>query len=318
MKLVFRLQFEGPAVAALAPEHPDVRFVGAGSHEQAIAELADADVFVVAGPYYEGAIAEAVNNRAPRLRWVQSSSIGTDRFEKIGLPPGVAFTTAAGLKGRTVAEHAMALLLAQVHAVPAMESYKAAGTWARDALRSHVSSVEGGLMLLLGYGSVGLEIARKAKAFDMRVVALNRTGGGKGPADRVETLAALDDWLEQADVVMSTLPLTEQTRHLIGASQLSRMKTSAVIVNVGRGEVFDGSALSRALGEGKIAAACLDVFENEPLPSSDPMWTLPNLILSPHVAGTGGPTERRFAELVSLNLSHFKAGIPLRNQVLLG
>lgn len=317
MKLVFRLQFEGPAVAALASQHKDVRFVQARTHEEAIAELPDADVFIVAGPYYEGAIAEAVN-KATRLRWVQSSSIGTDKFEKSGLPKGVIFTTAAGLKGRTVAEHAMALLLAQVHAVPAMQAYKADKVWARDALRTEVSSVEGMLMLLLGYGSVGLEIARKAKAFDMDVVALNRSGTGEGMADEVHTLSALDHWLGKADFVVSSLPLTEQTRHLIGPAQISRMKPTAIVANVGRGEIFDQTALSEALKDQRIAAGCLDVFETEPLAPSDPMWTLPNLILSPHVAGTGGPMERRFAELVSLNLTRLKVGGALKNQTQIG
>lgn len=315
MKLVYWLQFEGPAIANLAAEHGDVDFVEVRSHDEAVAELLDADAFVVAGPYYSGAVAEAVNRAAPRLRWIQSSSIGTDKFEKSGVPDGVIFTNAAGLKGRTVAEHAMALLLAQVHALPIMESYKAQKVWGRDALRSAVSSVEGTLMLLLGYGSVGVEIARKAKAFDMKVVALNRSGEGDPTADKIGTLAALDDWLEQADFLVSTLPLTQGTQHLVGAAQLRRMKPSAVLVNVGRGEVFDSVALAAALGEGRIAAACLDVFEAEPLPQSDPFWTLPNLILSPHVAGTGGPMELRFAELVSRNLTNFKAGSPMINRV---
>lgn len=318
MKLLYHLQWEGKAVAALQGQHPDVAFVSSASAQDTARELADADILLVAGPYYSGEVSRTVNAAAPKLRWMQTTSIGTDRFEEAGVPAKVAFTNAAGLKGRTVAEHAMALLLAKVHAVPQMEQARAAGRWARDELRSQVSSVEGKTLLLLGYGSIGQEIARKAKAFDMKVVAINRSGAGEGPADIVAPLKELKAWLPEADFLVCTLPLVAETRHLIGREELAAMKPEALLVNVGRGPVIDQAALGEALQEKRMAGACLDVFEAEPLPESDPLWGQPDLILSPHVAGTGGPLARRFAELVSENLTRFKQGRSLLNQVTLG
>lgn len=315
MKLLYHLQWEGKAVATLQEKHPDVRFVESTSAQETVRKLADADVFVVAGPYYPGAVSKAVTAAASNLRWIQTTSIGIDKFEEAGVPEQVAFTNAAGLKGRTVAEHTIALLLAKVHALPQMERARAAGRWARDELRSQVSSVEGKTLLLLGYGSIGREIARKAKAFDVKVVALNRSGDGTPPADAIAPITALGKWLPEADFVVCTLPLSAETNHLIGRRELSTMKPDALLVNVGRGPVVDQAALAEALRKKVIAGACLDVFETEPLPEDDPLWPQPDLILSPHVAGTGGPLARRFAELVSENLFRFKDGRPLLNEV---
>jgi phosphoglycerate dehydrogenase-like enzyme len=318
MKLVHYLQWEGPALTALAPRFEGVQFVTASSTADAVKELADADAFVVAGPYYAGEVAAAVNATAPKLRWIQSSSIGTDKFEKGGVPAGITLTNAAGLKGRTVAEHAMALMLGFVHALPQMERYRSAAHWARDDLRSEISSLEGQTLLVLGYGSIGKEIARKAKAFDMHVVALNSSGEGDGAADIVASIAGLDRWLPEADFVACALPATPGTDGLIGADRLAAMKPGAILLNVGRGSTVDHGALVDALRSRSIAGACLDVFGEEPLPAGDALWQLPNLILSPHVAGTGGPAGLRFAELFSENLTRFLEGRDLKNVVEIG
>lgn len=318
MKLLYHLQWEGEAVAALQARHPNVRFVESTSVQEMARELADADILVVAGPYYPGEVSTAVNTAAPKLRWIQTTSIGTDKFEEAGVPGQVTFTNAAGLKGRTVAEHAIALLLARVHALPQMERARAAEHWARDELRGQVSSVEGKTLLLLGYGSIGQEIARKAKAFDAKVVALNRSGEGGPPADAVAPISALGKWLPEADFVVCTLPLSVETKHLIGRQEFAEMKPDALLVNVGRGPVIDQAALTEALQKKDISGACLDVFEAEPLPEGDPLWRQPNLILSPHVAGTGGPLAQRFAALISENLSRFRDGRSLLNEVKVG
>lgn len=318
MKLVYFLQWEGAAISTIEPLHPDVKFVKATSAEHAAEELADADIFLVAGPYYPGAVAYAVNNNAPKLRWMHTSSIGTDKFDEGGIPNHLIFTNAAGQKGRTVGEHAMALLLGQVHALPQMERYRVANEWARDLLRHEVASVERKTLLLLGYGSIGQEVARKAKAFDLHVVALTRSGKGAPPADVVAPIEALSDWLPKADYVICSLPLAPETLHLMGPSQFAVMKSSAILVNVGRGPVIDHAALLEALREKQIAAACLDVFATEPLPLDDELWLLPNAIISPHVAGTGGPAAERLAELVSENINRFRNGHALINQMAIG
>lgn len=315
MKLVYLLQWDEDAFVDLRTKHADMDFVRVTSPADAVREIGDADILVVGGPNYVGEVAATVNAGAPRLRWLQSASIGTDKFEEGGIPETVTFTNAAGLKGRTVAEHAMAMLLAQVHALPQMERLKSVKRWGREDLLGDITCLEGTTLLLLGYGSIGEEVARKAKAFDMHVVALNRSGTGAPYADVIETVDNLTDWLPKADFVLCTLPLTAETRHMIGAAEFSIMKDSAVLINLGRGANVDQRALTQALTDKKIAGACLDVFEAEPMASADPLWAMPNVIISPHVAGTGGPIVARFAALVGENISRFRDGRPLLNEL---
>ena len=315
MKLVYLLQWDEDAFVDLRTKHADMDFVRVTSPADAVREIGDADILVVGGPNYVGEVAATVNAGAPRLRWLQSASIGTDKFEEGGIPETVTFTNAAGLKGRTVAEHAMAMLLAQVHALPQMERLKSVKRWGREDLLGDITCLEGTTLLLLGYGSIGEEVARKAKAFDMHVVALNRSGTGAPYADVIETVDNLTDWLPKADFVLCTLPLTAETRHMIGAAEFSIMKDSAVLINLGRGANVDQRALTQALTDKKIAGACLDVFEAEPMASADPLWAMPNVIISPHVAGTDGPIVARFAALVGENISRFRDGRPLLNEL---
>lgn len=315
MKLVHFLPWQATNLDDLSHRFDDVTFVKAEDATQAVHELIDADILVTGGPYYLGDVAHAVNNNAPKLRWIQSLSIGTDRFEKGGVPDSVIFTNAAGLKGRTVAEHAMALMLGFIHAIPEMEQFRQHREWGRPALRTRIDSVEDRTLLLLGYGAIGQEIARKAKAFDMRVIALNRSGTGEGDADTVAPINTLSTWLPEADFVANSLPLVPSTEKLIGEPEFELMKSSAVLINVGRGPVIDQSALIDALHENRIAGACLDVFDEEPLPADDPIWAAPNVIVSPHVGGTGGPIGPRFAELLTENLIRFQQGQPLKNQI---
>jgi D-2-hydroxyacid dehydrogenase (NADP+) len=315
LKLIHFLPWQATNLDDLSTRFPDVDFVKAEDAAHAAQELVDADILVTGGPYYLGDVATAVNTHAPKLKWIQSLSIGTDIFEKGGVPSNVAFTNAAGLKGRTVAEHAMALMLAHMHAIPEMERFRQQREWGRPALRARIDSVEDHTLLLLGYGSIGQEIARKAKAFDMNVIALNRSGTGSGDADTVAPINTLSTWLSKADFVANSLPLVPGTEKLMGAVEFALMKPSAVLINVGRGPVVDQSALIDALRDNQIAGACLDVFDEEPLTEDDPIWDAPNVIISPHVGGTGGPIGPRFAELLANNLVKFLQGQPLENQV---
>lgn len=315
MKLVHFLPWQATNLDALGLRFPDVEFVKTIDSEHAAKELHDADILITGGPYYLDDVAQAVNTNAPKLRWIQSLSVGTDRFEQGGVPEHITFTNAAGLKGRTVAEHAMALMLSYTHALPEIERFRAKAEWGRDSLRTRIESLEEQTLLLIGYGSIGKEIARKAKAFDMHVVALNRSGTADGHADTVAPLDELSKWLPEADFVANSLPLVPGTEKLIGEKAFTLMKSSAVLINVGRGPVVDQAALLEALHDKKIAGACLDVFEEEPIPSDDPVWAMENIIVSPHVGGTGGPVGPRFAELVAENLERFQKGQSLKNEV---
>lgn len=314
MKLVYLVQWKDDPFDGLRAEHPDITFVRATSEAHAIEVMADAEILVVGGPFYQGELAVAANTQAPKLRWIQSISIGIDQFEKGGVPAQAVFTNAAGLKGGTVAEHAIAILLGHVRGVAQMAVNKTTKTWGRDALRAEITGLDGLNVLVLGYGSIGQEVGRKARAFDARVIGINRSGNPAPHADEVYSVAALPKHLPNADVVVCTLPLAADTRHMIGKDMFAAMKPSAIFVNVGRGPVVDQDALRAALKDGEIAAACLDVFEDEPLPASDPLWDMPNVLISPHIGGNGGRIPERFTALVGENIQRLKDGRELINQ----
>lgn len=313
MKLVYLIQWKDDPFDTLRAKHPDMTFVHATSQAEAIAELADAEILVVGGPFYAGDLAVAVNTAAPKLRWIQSISIGLDQFEKGGVPEGVLFTNAAGLKGGTVAEHAMAMLLGYLHGVPQMDRFKADKNWGRTEMRGEISGLEGTTFLVLGYGSIGQEVGRKARAFDAHVIGINRSGQDAPHADEIHLITELATYLPKADVVVCTLPLAEDTSRIIGQAAFAAMKSSALFVNVGRGAVVDHDALKQALTDGQIAGACLDVFDQEPLPSDDTLWSLPNVLISPHIAGNGGQMVPRFTALVGENIERLKDGRDLIN-----
>lgn len=313
MKLVYLLQWKEDAFGVLREQHPDVEFVRATTQDEAIRELVDADVLVVGGPFYKGKLAVAANNAAPRLRWIQSISIGIDEFEKGGVPAGAVFTNAAGLKGGTVGEHAMTLLLAYMHMVPQMAKLKAERRWGREDLRHDTATLEGKTVLVLGHGSIGQEVGRKAQAFDARVIGINRSGSAAPYADEIHPIAKLTDVLGEADAVISTLPLSADTRHLMGEKQFRAMKPGAIFVNVGRGGTVDHDALKNALSSDHLGGACLDVFEDEPLAPEDTFWDMPNVLISPHIGGNGGPIQTTFTRLVGENLQRLKDGKDLIN-----
>ena len=171
-------------------------------------------------------------------------------------------------------------------------------------------------MAIVGYGQIGREIARRARPFGIHVIAVSRSGAADDGADESRTLADLDDVLARADIVMLALALTPETRHLFDAKRLAGCKQGVVIVNVARGALVDQEALAAALASGHVGAAGLDVVDPEPLPADDPLWSAPNLIISPHFAGGGSlPSQVRLGESAAGNLRRLIEGKPLLNLV---
>lgn len=270
---------------------------------------------------------------APRLRWVQLHGAGIDHLLEHPLftQSEVMFTTASGIHAITMAEYTLAQMLAFAHRLPRMFEDKASGTWSRPRWDRYVPDVLHGATLgIVGYGSVGRQIARLAQAFGMRILAVKRdvkqladnsytiagTGDPEGEIpERIYPPQGLRSFLRECDYVVLTVPLNQQTHHLINAAALSAMKPNAILINVSRGNVVDEAALIEALEKGAIGGAALDVFSEEPLPSASPLWKLPNVIISPHVAGFMPDYYERATELFAENLRRFLAGEPLFNLV---
>ncbi len=280
--------------------------------EDVPAALNGADGYISAGASaYTPEIERAIRD-APSLRWFQSVSAGNDNLEALGIRDGIAVTGSEGHSGPVVAEHAIALLLSIAHAIPDWERARAAKVWKMPRTGTY-KSIYGGTAVLIGLGHIGSEIARRLKGLGMTVIGVTRSGTGGADVDEAARIGDLHAVLPRADAVLVAAPLTDATRHLLDAAAFAACKPGAYIVNIARGGLIDQLALIAALQSGQLGGAALDVADPEPLPSDDPLWDAPNLILVPHVGGSGSTeSPRRLAETVKRNLDDFVAGRPFR------
>jgi phosphoglycerate dehydrogenase-like enzyme len=249
--------------------------------------------------------------KAEGLAWLHSFSAGVDdNFFQILLDRGVRLTTSSGAHAVPIAHTAMLYLLAFSRDLRGWQRDQDARRWNPRNIRD----LQGRMLGVVGLGPIGREVARLGRSFRMQVVGLRRRPRGDEPCE-TWTLDRLGELLTKVDYLVLALPLTDQTRHLIDAAALARMKPDALLVNVARGEIVDEAALVEALREGRIGGAALDVFEREPLPETSPLWTLPNAIVTPHSSGTNPGNLVRATELFLDNLGRYLQGEVLRNQV---
>lgn len=249
---------------------------------------------------------------AGRLRWLQLSSAGANRY--VGrVPEHVLLTSASGVYGIPAAEHVFAMMLGLVRAVPVSVRSAAERHWNRDA---QYDEIYGRTCGVLGFGDIGREVARRAAAFGMRVLALKRAAAD--PPEYVQEVFGMDrlaDFLAECDHIVSTLPDTPHTHHVINADAFSSIRPGSYFYNVGRGRTVDESALIDALHSGRLAGAGLDVFEEEPLPEESPLWSMANVILTPHVGGATPREAERVAGVFLENLRRWVEGRPMMNVV---
>lgn len=272
-------------------------------------------------------------DQVPRLRWVALNSAGANHVIQLPLfTTDVIFTTASGLHAINIGQFVLASILAWSHHLPVLFDLQRKGEWpdgrwARYAPRE----LRGATIGIVGYGSIGREVGRLAKSFGMRVLAVKRRthkldehsayeipalGDPEGTLpDAIYGPEQLREMLAECDYVVVSVPLTPETRGMISEAELAAMKPTAYLVNIARGEVCDEAALIRALTNGQIGGAGLDVFVQEPLPQDSPLWTLPNVILTPHIAGLSPNYEQRAVDIFCQNLQRYIAGQPLLNLV---
>jgi len=268
----------------------------------------------------------------PGLKWVQLHTAGVDHVQATPLMySDVAVTTTSGIHAPRIAEYTFASMLAFTYRVPTMLRYQRRAEWPTGRWNIFAGhELRGQTLGIIGYGSIGREVARLANAFAMRVLVSKRLVGDMtddgyrlaGAGDLVGTFPdgvygpdRLHEMLRQCDYVVVAAPLTPQTRHMIDKAALQAMRPNAYLVNIARGGLIDEAALARALREGWIAGAGLDVFEEEPLPADSPLWKQDNVILSPHVGGVSLKYDERATDLFAQNLSRYLAGEPLMNMV---
>jgi phosphoglycerate dehydrogenase-like enzyme len=255
---------------------------------------------------------------AGRLRWLQAPAANP--------PPGFFFpdmvahpvvvTNLRGVYRANLANHAMAFVLAFARGLPWFRARQEDAEWDRQPSRAGIVDLAAATVLVVGVGEVGVEVARRCRAFGTRVIGVDaRPAHVPAVVDQLHTPDGLDGVLPEADFVVLTVPHTPETEGMIDSRRLRSMRPSAVLVNVGRGATVRLDDLVGALDAGELAGAALDVFETEPLPATHPLWSRTNVIITPHVAGFGEDTEDERLELIVDNARRFLQGRPLRNVV---
>ena len=255
--------------------------------------------------------------RAPQLRWYQQWGAGADwllRHPEAAARPFV-LTNTSGIHATQISEHILTFMLALTHRLPAAFQAQAQGRWQRPG-DHELGELAGATLLLIGLGAIGSRTAELAAAFGMRVLGVRRSP--REPLAAVERIfppERLADVLPEADFVVLTVPLTRDSRHMIGEAELRLMKSTAYLINIGRGATVDECSLVTALSEGWIAGAGLDVFETEPLPVDSPLWRAPNVIITAHYSGSSPHYNTRALAVFLDNFGRYRAGQPLRNIV---
>jgi phosphoglycerate dehydrogenase-like enzyme len=256
---------------------------------------------------------EVLRREAPRLRWIQLTSAGVDRAARSGLlQSGIMVTNSSGLHATPIGEYVLCVMLMFCKGAPKFIRAQERREWVRYMPQELYGKTVG----VVGLGHIGAEVARLAKAFGCRVLATRRSVTSRTKGELVDELLPppeLPALLAESDFVVLAVPLTPDTRHLIGEAELRAMRPTGVLINIARGAVLDEAALVRALKEGWIAGAGLDVFEQEPLPPESELWDMENVILSPHISGGTEIYNQRAVGIFCENLRRYLAGERLMN-----
>ena len=249
---------------------------------------------------------------APQLKVISNMAVGYDNIDVAAATArGIPVGNTPGVLTETTADFAFALLMATARRIPEAQQYirdHKWRTWHPTVLSGQ--DIFGATLGIVGFGRIGKAMAKRAQGFDMKLL-VNTSKHGDSIVDAGAEQVALDELLRRSDYVSLHVPLTDRTTHLIGARELSLMKESAILINTARGGVVDGQALHRALREGSILAAGLDVTDPEPIPLGDPLLTLDNCLIVPHIASASVATRAKMAEMAADNIVAGLRGDPL-------
>ncbi|SDO26870.1 Phosphoglycerate dehydrogenase [Paenibacillus sp. yr247] len=279
------------------------------SSSEAGEQIVNADVIISAGR-----INPDILNQAPKLKWMQTLSAGVDKLPLQEFAErNILLTNARGVHTIQMSEFTLSLMLQWIRNANLLHELQQNKVWDSQI---KVGELYGKTLGIIGAGAIGEAVARKAKAFDMTVIGYNRSGTPQPAFDStVSGEEGLPYLLSQSDFIVLLLPSTAKTRGFLTKEHLSLMKPSAFLINLARGDVIDEEALVHALQEGKLAGAALDVFEQEPLPSTSPLWSLKNVIITPHIAGASAHYTERVSSIFYHNLRAFLDGSEMINVV---
>ncbi len=293
---------------------PEMRVVHLPHYDRILDELPDADIFV------GFSLRPEQFAQARKLKWLHSTAAGVGQLMYPELRnSGIEVTNASGVHRTPMAEHILGTLIALARRFPDCLRYQQQARWAQQELWNapvRPRELRGQILLFIGFGAIGQEVAKIIRPLGMRVWAVTRSGRApEGLAEQVFPASKLDEALPQADFVVLAAPETPETRKMIGPREFALMKPSAYFLNVSRGALVDEPALISALAELKIAGAALDVASQEPLPPENPLWKLDNVFITPHMSAASEHLWERQTDLLMENLERWFAGDELLNRV---
>lgn len=284
----------------IEPE-PGLEVLYACDRDAAVRLIPEADALLLLGFVLDSELLR----RAGKLEWIQTLTTGSDHITGVpGLPPDVTLTSARGIHGPQMAELALLHMMALMRQFPRLLDNQRQRVWEQWPQ----PLLSGKTVAVLGVGAIAEDFARRARAFDMQVVGISGTPRSVPHFDRVVTREQMPEVLADADFLVVLVPHTAETTKIVNAATFAAMKPSAFLVNLARGGVVDEEALLDALRNATIAGAGLDVFTAEPLPVDNPLWTLPNVIVSPHIGGYADTIVARGIAFMQANLRRYLAG----------
>ena len=310
MKVLITAGWVDRFVDGFRQEFPQVEFVFADTAEKIAAQAADAEAAF-------GSINSSQLQAAPNLRWIQASSAGVEWMPNVPelAEREITVCNTRGAHAKTIAEHTMGMLVFLTRQFGPLYKAQQRHEWGVPAGARLVGLV-GLKMGIVGLGNIGRQIAKRAAAFEMEVSAVDVNAMEK--PDYVSDLKLMDGMaglLRESDVVVVTVPITAETRGMIGPDELALLNPEAFFIVVSRGGIIHEPTLIRMLEEGKLAGAALDVAATEPLPADDPLWDAPNLLITPHSSPSSVQTTSNVRRIMSDNLKRFLNGEPLQNTV---
>jgi len=308
-KIVVAERFQ-EMLPAFQTAFPNVKFVAAASPADLLREAADADaIFGSANP--------AILRAARKLRWVQIYSAGAEAIlSPEFVSSSVTLTNCKIVQGPNIADHAMALLLSITRGLYKTIPKRTTEEWLRGDIHSGQVELTGKTAVIIGLGGIGTQIAQRAHAFGMRVLAVDpKEIPITNVVEKIVTPDRLHELLPQADVVFMSAPHTRETEGMMGSAEFGMMKKNSYFVAVSRGKTYNSEALVKALDERRLAGAGLDVTNPEPLPKGHALWKFENVVITPHVAGGSDVVSGRRLALVSENIKRFLAGKSMLNVV---
>lgn len=287
-----------------------VNLIMSRSRQQMVEAMPSAEIF------FGWRLSENYYNQAQNLRWIHLASAGID-----GALPSAVFqsdiqiTCSKGLHQDPMAETAFAMILSLTRGLHHARDLQKENRWAFDIVSHNAGTLVGKTLGIIGAGNIGQAIAKRAKAFGLKVVGINQSGRKVSGFTEIRSMSNLSWLLKLSDIIVLTLPLTDKSRNLIGPRQFAQMKDNALLINIARGRIVNQEALMSAILDGKLGGAGLDVFTEEPLPEDSPLWTMPNVIITPHIGGVVPDLYEKVTNLFIENLGRYLAGKPLQGIV---